>query len=76
MENYSKSDKPLNPPFLCVGGTHRVMGQQIGESIRLQVQHGVENTRFYFSRNFSFLQLSWESAVLQALNYLYYALQT
>ena len=76
MENYSKSDKPLNPPFLCVGGTHRVMGQQIGESIRLQVQHGVENTRFYFSRNFSSLQLTWESAVLQALNYLYYALQT
>ena len=76
MENYSSNDKLLNPPFLCVGGTHRVMGQQIGESIRLQVQHGVENTRFYFSRNFSSLQLTWESAVLQALNYLYYALQT
>jgi len=76
MENYSKAINHSNPPFLCVGGTHRVMGQQIGESIRLQVQHGVENTRFYFSRNFSSLQLTWESAVLQALNYLYYALQT
>lgn len=64
------------PPILDVHGSHREIGQQIGESIRLQVKHGVENTRAYFSREFPHLQLSWDGAVLQALKYMYYALRT
>lgn len=68
-------DRPQLPPILEVRGTNHAMGQQIGESIRSKVLHGVENTRAYFSRNISALQLSWDGAVLQALNYMFFASQ-
>jgi len=76
MGNFSTIDQSQLPPILEVRGTNRAMGQQIGESIRAKVQHGVENTRAYFGHNFSALQLSWDGAVLQALKYMFFALQT
>lgn len=75
MIDLSTHDHRDTPPYLEVGGTHREMGRQIGESIRLQVQHGVENTRAYISRNFPSLQLSWDGAILQAFQYMYFAMQ-
>ena len=36
---------PNPPPLVRVSGTHREMGQQIGEASRKQVVHSIENGR-------------------------------
>ena len=61
------------PPLIHVSGTHREMGQQIGESRRENVQHSIENARKLLEEAYSELELTWEGAQIQARKYLPFA---
>jgi isopenicillin-N N-acyltransferase-like protein len=62
-------------PMLLVSGTHRQMGQQIGEGRRENVQHSVDNARRLLDQAFNELKLTWEQAQIQAQKYLLFAQQ-
>ncbi|NPV76024.1 MAG: hypothetical protein HPY59_06555 [Anaerolineae bacterium] len=61
------------PPLTKVKGTHRNIGQQIGEACREQVKHSIENARKLVSDAYERLQLSWEGAQIQARKYIPFA---
>lgn len=61
------------PPLLRVSGTHREMGQQIGESRRENVQHSIENARKLLDEAYRELELTWDGAQIQARKYLPFA---
>ena len=60
-------------PCIKVKGTHRKIGQQIGEACREQVRHSVENARKLVSDTHKQLQLSWDGARIQARKYIPFA---
>lgn len=60
-------------PFVQVKGTHRQIGQQIGEACRDQVQLSVENARKLLGDAYDELQLTWEGAQIQSRKYLPFA---
>lgn len=64
---------PTPPPLVRVHGTHREMGQQIGESRRKNVQQSVDNARKLLAEAYSELELTWEGAKIQARKYLPFA---
>jgi isopenicillin-N N-acyltransferase-like protein len=61
------------PPLVEVSGTHREMGRQIGEAMRVQVQHSVANARVLIDQSYSTLELTWEGAQIQSRKYLPFA---
>jgi isopenicillin-N N-acyltransferase like protein len=61
------------PPLIEVSGTHREMGNQIGEACRNQVQHSVENARVLIAQSYDQLELTWDGALIQARKYLPFA---
>jgi isopenicillin-N N-acyltransferase-like protein len=61
------------PPLVQVSGTHREMGQQIGESCRENVQHSIRNARIVLENAFAEVKLTWVDAQSQAQNYLPFA---
>jgi isopenicillin-N N-acyltransferase like protein len=61
------------PPLIEVSGTHRAMGQQIGEACREQVQHSVENAHVLIDQSYNTLELTWAGANIQARKYLPFA---
>ncbi len=61
------------PPLVRVKGTHREMGQQIGETCKKQVRHSVENARVLLDSAYDKLELTWEGAQIQARKYLPFA---
>jgi isopenicillin-N N-acyltransferase-like protein len=61
------------PPIIYVSGTHREMGQQIGEARRENVQHSIENARKLLAEAYKELELTWEGAQIQARKYLPFA---
>ena len=61
------------PPLIEVSGTHREMGQQIGEACRKQVQHSVENAHVLIDQSYNTLELTWDGAKIQASKYLPFA---
>ncbi len=61
------------PPLVRVSGTHREMGQQIGEARRENVQHSIENARKLLEQAYSELELTWDGAQIQARKYLPFA---
>src|SRR4030095_4039411 len=61
------------PPLVEVSGTHREMGQQIGEARREQVQHSVENAHALIYQSYDTLELSWDGAKIQARKYVPFA---
>jgi len=70
------SETPVHstpPPLIQVAGTHREMGQQIGESRRKNVQHSIENARRLLKGAYQELELTWEGAQIQARKYLPFA---
>ncbi len=71
------SDNPLTheapPPFIRVGGTHREIGRQIGESCAIQVHRSVENAHLLLANAYEDLQLTWDGAQIQARKYLPFA---
>lgn len=61
------------PPLVEVAGTHREMGQQLGEARRVQIKHSVENAQILISQSYNSLELTWEGAKIQARKYLPFA---
>ena len=61
------------PPLIEVSGTHREMGQQIGEARREQIQHSVENAQALIKQAYNTLELTWEGAQIQSRKYLPFA---
>ena len=61
------------PPIVHVSGTHREMGQQIGEACREKVQHSIENARKLLDEAYQQLELTWDGAQIQARKYLPFA---
>ena len=61
------------PPLIEIAGTHREMGQQIGEACRQQVQHSVDNAHILIDQSYSTLELTWAGANIQARKYLPFA---
>ena len=61
------------PPLVRVSGTHREMGQQIGESRRENVQHSIAHARKLLDEAYSELELTWDGAIIQARKYLPFA---
>ncbi|GAB4505475.1 MAG: hypothetical protein Fur0043_24710 [Anaerolineales bacterium] len=69
-------DTPIHTeplPLVLVSGTHREIGQQIGETCRVRVQHSIENARALLAEAYSELSLTWEGAQIQARKYLPFA---
>jgi len=64
---------PNPPPLIRVSGTHREMGQQIGEACRKQIQHSVANAHTLLEDAYEQLELTWEGAQIQARKYLPFA---
>lgn len=67
----SKNKQPM--PLIEVKGSHYEIGRQIGEAVRTQVQHSIENARNLLDNAYSELQLDWEGAQIQAQKYLLFA---
>ncbi len=61
------------PPLIEVSGSHREMGQQIGEARREQVQHSVDNAQALINQAYNTLELTWEGAQIQSHKYLPFA---
>ncbi len=64
---------PTPPPLIEVSGTHREMGQQIGEAARVQVQNSVANARILIDAAYNSLELTWDGAKIQSRKYLPFA---
>ena len=64
---------PNPPPLIRVSGTHREMGQQIGEACKKQVQHSLDDARNLLADAYEQLELTWEGAQIQARKYIPFA---
>jgi len=63
-----------NPiPLIRIKGSHRAMGQQMGEALIAQVHHSIENAKKLIQDTYSVLELDWEGATIQARKYLPFA---
>lgn len=60
-------------PIIDVHGSHYEIGQQIGESMRSQVQHSIENAKVMIHKAYDQLQLTWDGAIIQAKKYIPFA---
>jgi isopenicillin-N N-acyltransferase-like protein len=60
-------------PFIRAKGTHRQIGQQIGEAVAEQIRHSVESARKLIDETYSTLELDWDGALIQARKYLPFA---
>ncbi|MGD0708036.1 MAG: C45 family peptidase [Anaerolineaceae bacterium] len=63
-----------NPlPMVKVYGSHREMGRQIGETFPSQIKHSIDDAKALIDSTYETLQLTWESANIQARKYLPFA---
>lgn len=60
-------------PLVKVKGTHREIGQQIGEACKEQVVHSIENAKRLIEEAHSTLELNWSGAQMQARKYMPFA---
>ncbi|PWH17236.1 MAG: hypothetical protein DDG59_08335 [Anaerolineae bacterium] len=58
--------------FLQVKGTHREIGQQIGEQCKQEIHHSIQTAQSLIDVLCSELQMDWNRATLQAKKYLPY----
>jgi isopenicillin-N N-acyltransferase-like protein len=70
-ENTSNPEKKPNSsvPLVRVKGTHRQIGQQIGEAMAEQVRHSIESAQKLIAESYSTLELDWNGAMIQAKKY-------
>jgi len=61
------------PPIIKIKGTHREIGQQIGEAFKVQVEHSLENARKLIYSTYNVLELTWDGAQNQARKYMPFA---
>jgi len=69
-ENPEVVTHPAAPPLVEVSGSHLDMGRQIGEAMRPQIQHGIENAKILIDAAYDTLELDWSGARNQARKYL------
>ncbi|MBI4928914.1 MAG: hypothetical protein HY835_14200 [Anaerolineae bacterium] len=60
-------------PLIDIFGDNFSMGSQLGEARRDQVKHSIDNARRLLEDAHATLQLTWESAVIQARKYIPFA---
>jgi isopenicillin-N N-acyltransferase like protein len=60
-------------PLIEVYGSHREMGRQYGETCREQIRHSIDNAHKLVADTYETLQLTWESAQIQARKYIPFA---
>ena len=60
-------------PIVTVKGSHREMGQQIGEAFKEQIRHHLNNAHVLIDASFNTLELTWNSAQIQAKKYIPFA---
>lgn len=60
-------------PIIHVQGSHLEIGRQIGESMRPQIRHSVENAKTLIQKASDHLQLTWDGAIIQAKKYIPFA---
>lgn len=60
-------------PLVRVKGSHRQIGQQIGEAFRHQVQHSLANAHQMIDNSYNMLELTWDGAKIQAKKYMPFA---
>lgn len=65
--------RPNPPPVIRVKGSHREMGQQMGEAMAPQVRHSIGNARVLIKDTENTLELDWDGAVMQARKYMPFA---
>jgi isopenicillin-N N-acyltransferase-like protein len=73
MTDISAVYHPTPPPFIHVKGSHRQLGQQIGEACRPLIEHSIANARSLVESTYNNLQLTWEGAQIQARKYMPFA---
>jgi isopenicillin-N N-acyltransferase-like protein len=61
------------PPLVRVSGSHRQIGQQIGEAIAPLVRHSIQNAHEVIDTTYESLQLTWDGAKIQASKYIPFA---
>ena len=61
------------PPLIRVSGSHRRIGQQIGEACAAQVQHSIKNAQALLDKTYDRLELTWAGAQIQARKYMPFA---
>lgn len=61
------------PPLIEVKGSHRQIGQQIGEACRDQIQNNIDNARKLLADAYDELQLNWDGAKIQSQKYIPFA---
>ena len=59
--------------LIRITGSHREMGQQIGEECREKIQHHINNAHLLIDASFSTLELTWNGAQTQARKYMPFA---
>ncbi len=60
-------------PLVRVKGTHRQIGQQIGESVVEQIRHSIESAKSLIDSTYPTIGLNWDGALIQARKYLPFA---
>lgn len=60
-------------PLIRVRGSHREMGQQVGEACREQIQHHINNAHILIDATYNNLELNWNGAQIQARKYMPFA---
>ncbi len=71
METHSPHNNPI--PLVRVKGSHREMGQQVGEAFRDQIQHHIQNAHILIEASYTTLELNWNGAQIQARKYMPFA---
>lgn len=61
------------PPVIHVKGSHREIGQQLGEAMVEQVRHSLDNAHQLLDSSYTDLELTWEGAKIQARKYIPFA---
>ncbi len=64
---------PRQIPIVHISGTHRQMGNQIGEARREQILHSIANAKQLIQDTYEELHLTWESAQIQSRKYIPFA---
>ena len=70
-ENIKSNKKSLE--VINIYGSHRQMGQQIGEAFPAKLAHSIENAKKLLSDAYDDIQLNWEGAQIQSRKYIPFA---
>ncbi len=60
-------------PMIRVAGTHREIGRQIGEACKKQIEHSLESAHKLIDDTYDVLELTWDTAQIQARKYIPFA---